>query len=45
MTWSTICFDCIFSDDGIATIKASHNTADKNIDVSFGVERCKDPTS
>ena len=21
--------DCIFSDDGIATIKASHNTADK----------------
>ena len=32
--------DCIFSDDGIATIKASHNTADKNIDVSFGVLAC-----
>ena len=33
--------DCIFSDDGIATIKASHNTADKNIDVSFGVDDVK----
>lgn len=29
--------DCIFSDEGIATIKASHNTADENIDISFGV--------
>ena len=35
--------DCIFSDDGIATIKASHNTADKNIDVSFGVDDVKIP--
>ncbi len=35
--------DCIFSDDGISTIKASHNTADKNIDVSFGVDDIKIP--
>ncbi len=35
--------DCIFSDDGIATIKASHNTADKNIDVTFGVDDVKIP--
>lgn len=35
--------DCAFSDDGISTIKASHNTADKNIDVSFGVDDIKIP--
>ena len=35
--------DCVFSDEGIATIKASHNTADKNIDVSFGVDDVKIP--
>ena len=35
--------DCVFSDDGISTIKASHNTADKNIDVSFGVDDIKIP--
>ena len=35
--------DCIFSDDGISTIKASHNTADKNIDISFGVDDIKIP--
>lgn len=33
--------DCIFGD--IATIKASHNTADKNIDISFGVDDVKIP--
>ncbi len=33
--------DCIFND--IATIKASHNTADKNIDVTFGVDDVKIP--
>ena len=35
--------DCIFSDEGIAGIKASHNTADKNIDVTFGVDDVKIP--
>ena len=35
--------DCIFSDEGISTIKASHNTADKNIDVTFGVDDVKIP--
>ncbi|MCI8511559.1 MAG: TAXI family TRAP transporter solute-binding subunit [Lachnospiraceae bacterium] len=35
--------DCIFADEGIATIKASHNTADKNIDLSFGVDDVKIP--
>ena len=35
--------DCIFSDEGISTIKASHNTADKNIDISFGVDDVKIP--
>lgn len=35
--------DCAFSDAGIATIKASHNTADKNIDMSFGVDDVKIP--
>ena len=29
--------DCIFAEEGIAAIKASHNTADKNIDITFGV--------
>ncbi len=33
--------DCIF--DNIDTIKASHNTADKNIDISFGVNDIKIP--
>ncbi|MDD6196764.1 TAXI family TRAP transporter solute-binding subunit [[Clostridium] aminophilum] len=33
--------DCIFND--VAAIKASHNTADKNIDVSFGVNDLKIP--
>lgn len=33
--------DCIFDD--VATIKASHNTADKNIDISFGVDDVKIP--
>lgn len=33
--------DCIFDD--IGTIKASHNTADKNIDVSFGVDDVRIP--
>lgn len=33
--------DCIFND--IDSIKASHNTADKNIDVSFGVDDVKIP--
>lgn len=33
--------DCIFND--VATIKASHNTADKNIDISFGVDDVKIP--
>ena len=35
--------DCVFSDEGIKTIKASHNTADKNIDVTFGVDDVKIP--
>ena len=35
--------DCIFDDAGISTIKASHNTADKNIDISFGVDDVKIP--
>lgn len=35
--------DCIFSEEGISTIKASHNTADKNIDMSFGVDDVKIP--
>lgn len=35
--------DCIFSEDGISTIKASHNTADKNIDITFGVDDVKIP--
>ena len=35
--------DCIFDDAGIATIKASHNTADKNIDITFGVDDVKIP--
>lgn len=33
--------DCIFDD--VDTIKASHNTADKNIDISFGVDDVKIP--
>lgn len=33
--------DCIFDD--IGAIKASHNTADQNIDVSFGVDDVKIP--
>lgn len=35
--------DVIFADDGISTIKASHNTADKNIDITFGVDDVKIP--
>ena len=35
--------DCIFDEAGITTIKASHNTADKNIDISFGVDDVKIP--
>ena len=35
--------DCIFSDAGMSTIKASHNTADKNIDITFGVDDVKIP--
>lgn len=35
--------DVIHSDEGMATIKASHNTADKNIDISFGVDDVKIP--
>ncbi len=35
--------DVIFADEGISTIKASHNTADKNIDISFGVDDVKIP--
>ena len=35
--------DCAMSDEGIKTIKASHNTADKNIDISFGVTDVKIP--
>jgi len=35
--------DCIFDDAGISTIKASHNTADKNIDITFGVDDVKIP--
>ena len=35
--------DCIFADEGISTIKASHNTADKNIDITFGVDDVKIP--
>lgn len=33
--------DCVF--DNISSIKASHNTADANIDVSFGVDDVKIP--
>ena len=33
--------DCIFND--IGDIKASHNTADQNIDVTFGVDDVKIP--
>lgn len=33
--------DCIFND--IGSIKASHNTADQNIDVSFGIDDVKIP--
>lgn len=33
--------NCIFDD--IGSIKASHNTADKNIDISFGVDDVKIP--
>ena len=33
--------DCIFND--IGSIKASHNTADQNIDVTFGVDDVKIP--
>lgn len=33
--------NCAFDD--MSTIKASHNTADKNIDISFGVEDVKIP--
>ena len=35
--------DVIFADEGISTIKASHNTADKNIDITFGVDDVKIP--
>lgn len=35
--------DCIFSEKGISGIKASHNTADKNIDITFGVSDVKIP--
>ena len=35
--------DIIHSDEGMANIKASHNTADENIDITFGVEDVKIP--
>lgn len=35
--------DIIHSDEGMSNIKASHNTADQNIDISFGVEDVKIP--
>ena len=33
--------DCVF--DNVDAIKASHNTANKNIDISFGVTDLKIP--